>query len=209
MLENEQEQCLKRITEVEELAESIRHAPVTIKVPLKKINKEKQNFSSSSELKQKEHKEKLKASAGAVGIIGAGAIGMATLGEYVEQFLEKLFGSKLSRNAIILLIILVVVVVSLLFLFISWSISRMRTARRAAKETKKVRKEINEISILRSKFQSQITIIQEQRNIVKEFYGKVKNYECFEYLKIPKEQRSDLISLLNHTYALAASLNGK
>ena len=208
-LDAERDISLSAIEEVEELAGSIKLAPVSIKTPLKKISKEKQTFVDSVELKRQERKEKMSEGAGAIAILGAGAAAVATFKDYIISFFESLFGKKTSKNSILWFVFLIIALIAIVFLLVAWSISRAKTAKEAAKNTAKIKKASNELKIQQEKVAALLTKIKEQRGIVIEFYKNLNCYEGSNFMSIPKEQRSDLIALMNHAFALAEMLNAK
>ena len=208
-LDTERDISLSAIEEVEELAESIKHVPVSIKTPLKKITKQKQTFVDSVELKRQERKEKMAEGAGAIAILGAGVVAVASFKDYIISFFESLFGKKSSKNTILWLVFLIVALLALVFLLVAWGISRAKTAKEAAKNTTKIKKASNELKIQQERIAALLTKIKEQRNIVTGFYKNLNCYEGSNFMSIPKEHRSDLIALMNHAFSLAEMLNAK
>ena len=104
---------------------------------------------------------------------------------------------------------LVIAVVAVVFLLISWNISRAKTAKEAAKNIAKIKKASNELKRQQEMLSTLLTKIREQREIVMQFYNNLHGYSDANYMSIPKEHRSDLIALVNHSFALAEMLNAK
>ena len=206
-LDRERDTACDLITDVESLVESIRNAPHAMKQKREKITHTRETFQSASEIKRKERKEKMGAAAGAVALLGAGAAAVSSFGEYLVTIFEKIFGKKTSKNNILWLAFLIIALLALVIVAISWAASKAKAAREAARNLKKVTKATKDLKLQIVQVSARIQEAKQQRDIVQSFYDRLSSYFGENYLSIPKDDRKDLIAMVNHTEALAKMLD--
>lgn len=206
-LDIERDKACALISDVEKLIESIRHVPYLFTISRKKIARNLEKFISSEDLKQREKKDKFGAGAGVGVILGTGAVVADSFGEYFQAFLEKRTRKKFEINKVQGIIYAVLVLIAGISYFFSRVVSRKKTISVASDNIKKVKKATNE---LKCEYKNVLTICEEtasQYIVVKKFYDKLSCYSGENYMSIPKDHRSDLKALKNHTETLSALLN--
>lgn len=195
------------IAEIETLASSISHAPFTISRKLKRISVQKEEYKGRETIEREKRKEELAAGAGAVAVLGAGAAAALSFWDYIKDWVFKKTGGKMGKNLVLWLVVAVIFLVAALFLWISWAITRKREAIKAAKNTKKLRKEIAALQKKEATAETLISEITEQVMIVNKKLEVLQQFTGMQYKDLPKDAQVDLVAMVNDAVALSELIN--
>lgn len=113
----------------------------------------------------------------------------------------------MGKNLVLWLVVAVIFLVAALFLWISWAITRKREAIKAAKNTKKLRKEIAALQKKEATAETLISEITEQVMIVNKKLEVLQQFTGMQYKDLPKDAQVDLVAMVNDAVALSELIN--
>ena len=205
-----QDSSLGLISDVEQLIESISSNPLFIQTAkLKKIKAQKETFLSRDTVEREKRKDELTVGAKAIAILGVGATAALSFGDLLLDYASKRMGGKFNKNIIVSIIILAVLLIPAIFYACGQSRAQKRAAKKAAQNTVKVTKAISALQKKQTTAEALYTKMVTSYQILAQHYSNLVCYSGFHQRDIPKEQRSDLIAMLNHALGLATMMNEK
>jgi len=205
-----QDSSLILISDVEQLVESISHNPLSVPTAkLKKLKAQKETFQTREVLEREKRKDELAAGVGAVAVLGAGVAATLSFGDILLEYAGKKLGSKFSKNIILSAIILLILLIPAVIYAIGAMRAQKKAAKTAAKNTAKVRKAIEALQKKQAQTEALYNKTVDTHEILSQYYHSLACYTGALQKDIPKEHRSDLITMLNYALSLAALLNEK
>ena len=205
-----QDSSLSLLSNVEQLIESISHNPLFIPTAkLKKIKTQKEAFLTRDAVEREKRKDELTAGAGAIAILGASAAAALSFSDLLFEYASKKMGGKFNKNTIVSIIILVVLLIPAITYACGQTRAQKHAAKKAAQNTTKVRKAIAVLKKKQVAAEALHIKLVTSYQILAQYYSNLACCFGARQKDISKEQRSDLIAMLNHALSLATIMNEK
>lgn len=191
------------VGEVENLAASINHASFTIGKKLKKLTVKKESYQNRATIEREKRKDDIAAGAGSLAILGAGAAAAVSFWDYVASFVSKKTNGKIGKNALVWLVVLILVLIAGIVLLICWSINRWKTARKAIKNTKRLRKLTAEFQKKEADAAALTEELQAQCAIVRQYVESLSEFAGMFYKDIPHDSQKYLVLMVDEAILLS------
>ena len=203
----EKDTSFKSITDVEELASSINHNQFTINKKIKKLTVNKEKYKARETLEREKRNADIVTGAGALAVLGAGAAVAVSFWDYVTDLVSKKTSGKIEKNYVVWLVVIILILIVSLFLLIGWAINRWRTSLKAAKNTKKLWKLIEELHTKESDANELLEYMFRQRCTVDRYVEDLSQYRGMYFKDIPKEGQKHLVCMVDEAILLSETMS--
>ena len=191
------------ICEVETLAASINHASFAIGKKLKKLTVKRESYENRVTIEREKRKNDSAAGAGSLAVLGAGAATAVSFWDYVAGFVSKKTNGKIGKNVLVWLIVGIIVLVAGIILLGCWAINRWKTAEKAIKNTKRLRKLISEYRKKEADAAALTEELKAQASIVNQYLDTLSQFAGMFYKDIPSDSQKFLVLMINEAILLS------
>lgn len=201
--DEQKEASFDSISKVEALAASINHASFTIGKKLKKLTVKKENYKSRVTIEREKRKNDIAAGTGSLAVLGAGAAAAISFWDYVADFVSKKTNGKVGKNALVWLVVAIIVLVAGIILLGCWAINRWKTAQKAIKNTKRLRKLIGDFQKKEADAAALTEELKVQASVVDQYLDTLSQYAGMFYKDIPSDSQKHLVLMINEAILLS------